>query len=78
MLFTCANAYGMSEYIPAAFSLQKTVLSMATTGWTDEAFWTPRKITAQYMDPIALTTSCCFDLHLRKNCKASGEETNNG
>lgn len=31
-VLTCANAYGKAEYIPAAFSLQKTVRSTATTG----------------------------------------------
>jgi hypothetical protein len=39
---------------------------MATTDCTDEAFCTPMKSTAAYMEPIALKRSCRFRLHFRE------------
>ena len=40
---------------------------METTGCTDEAFWTPMKKTAAYIDPIALVRSCCLFLHFERS-----------
>lgn len=37
---------------------------MSTTGCTADAFWTPRKRVAAYMEPIALDSSCCVFLNI--------------
>ena len=49
---TWATAQDNGENIPAAFSLQKTVLSIETTGCTEEALLTPRNMHEEYSAPI--------------------------
>lgn len=55
---TCAKEYAHEEYIPANFSRQRTVRSVAMTGRTDEQLLIPRKIIAANIVPSMVNKSC--------------------